>query len=30
MSIIIIALRIVYRVSVKEALGLAMNEVPRS
>ena len=30
MSIIIIALRIVYRVTIKETLGLAVNEVPRS
>ena len=29
-SIIIIALRIVYRVTIKETLGLAVNEVPRS
>ena len=30
MSIIIIALRIVYRVTIRKTLGLAVNEVPRS
>lgn len=30
MSIIIIALRIVYRVTIRKDLGLAVNEVPRS